>query len=504
MVIFATNIYFMNFRFTLVIFFCFFLSSTAFAQYFEDGTMNLPDGGTRFSSMDVRAADLDGDGDMDVVLANEFQGNTILINDGTGLFSFSFGNLPQVDHDSEDVAIADFDQDGDLDLVFCSEDDVTIGGTNVHEYYWNDGMANFTTAPFQFPDSKSNAVIAEDINGDQWPDLIFGNDGQNRIFINDQRGSFIEETATRLPEINDLTQDLNLTDVDGDDDLDLFVANEDGNRLLINDGTGVFVDESIDRLPQGVSMETRKVSFADVDLDGDQDAYLSNVAFLTGMNRQNRLYLNNGAGVFADSTSSHLPEELGHSLDAVFMDLNDDGDLDLFVCGLDISNNAIAIAPINAYINNGSGVFAKDNEVAFGPDYLVKGLGMFTADYNGDGKEDIYICDRSDNKTTTKDVLLLGAQRSAVLNLGNLSDPINLLPNPGESTFTVLFRDVEPVNTSFGLYDEAGKLVANPKVTRMAMDRFVLDCSAYPLSVGVYWLLISNGGKQWYKQWMVR
>jgi len=231
---------------------------------------------------------------------------------------------------------------------------------------------------------------------------------------------------------------------------------------------------------------------------------LSTVAFLAGKDRQNRLYINNGAGVFGDSTSSHIPEELSHSLDGVFLDVNDDGDLDLFVCSIDISNNSISMAPVNAYINNGKGVFTKDNEVAFGPDYLVKGLGMFIADYNGDGKEDIYVCDRNDNKTSTKDVLLLAAQTSAVLNLGDLSDPINLFPNPGESTFTVLFRDVEAINTSFGLYNEAGKLVATPKVTRITQDRFVLDCSAYPLSVGIYWLLISNGGKQWYKQWMVR
>jgi len=494
----------MELRFTLFLFFSLLSTTSSFSQYFEDGTMNLPDGGTRFSSMDVRAADLDGDGDMDVVLANEFQANTVLINDGQGLFSFSFGNLPQVDHDSEDVAIADFDQDGDLDLVFCSEDDVTIGNSNVHEYYWNDGAANFTVAPFQFPDSKSNAVITEDLNGDDWPDLIFGNDGQNRIFINDQSGSFVDETSTRLPEINDLTQDLNLTDVDADGDLDLFVGNENGNRLLVNNGQGVFEDETIDRLPQGVNMETRKVTFADVDLDGDPDVYLSNVAFLAGMNRQNRLYLNNGEGVFADSTASHLPEELSHSLDAVFMDINEDGDLDLFVCGIDISNNSISMAPVNAYVNDGSGVFVKDNEVAFGPDYLVKGLGMVSADYNGDGKQDIYICDRNDNNTSTKDVMLLAATSSAVLNLGDLSDPINLFPNPGEKTFTVLFREVEAVNTSFGLYNEAGKLVATPKVNRTALDRFVLDCTSSNLSKGVYWLLISNGGKQWYKQWMVR
>ena len=108
----------MNVRFILPTLFLSFFINVASAQYFEDGTTNLPDGGTRFSSMDVRAADLDGDGDLDVVLGNEFQANTILINDGAGSFSFSFGNLPQVDHDSEDIAIADFDQDGENELLF--------------------------------------------------------------------------------------------------------------------------------------------------------------------------------------------------------------------------------------------------------------------------------------------------------------------------------------------------------------------------------------------------
>ncbi|MFK7810539.1 MAG: FG-GAP-like repeat-containing protein [Saprospiraceae bacterium] len=493
----------MTLRFLLATFFAVCFNTSLFSQYFEDGTRLLPDGGTRFSTMDIRAADLDGDGDMDVVLANEFQSNTILINDGGGVFSFSFGNLPSVDHDSEDVAIADFDQDGDMDLVFCSEDDVTIGSTDVHEYYLNNGFAKFTQAPFHFPDSKSNAVIAADLNGDKWPDLIFGNDGQNSIFINDQKGGFLEETTNRLPQMNDLTQDLNLEDIDKDGDLDLFVGNENGNRLLINDGFGIFTDESLTRLPQGVNMETRKITFADVDLDGDPDVYLSNVSFISGKNRQNRLYLNDGSGRFSDETESRIPAELKHSLDALFLDVNNDGDLDLFVCGINISNSTLTMAPVSAYINDGSGKFTADNEVAFGPDYLVKGLGMFAADFNGDGKTDIYVCDRNDSKTKSKDILLLASKTSAVLNLGNLSDPINLFPNPGESSMTVLFQGVNAINTSFGLYNSAGKLVATPEINRVSRNHFVLDCSSYDLKAGVYWLLIGSGGKQWYKQWKV-
>ena len=53
--------------------------------------------------MDVRAVDIDGDEDLDIILANEFQGNTILSNDGNGNFYQTplSGNLPQPIHDSE-------------------------------------------------------------------------------------------------------------------------------------------------------------------------------------------------------------------------------------------------------------------------------------------------------------------------------------------------------------------------------------------------------------------
>ncbi|MEM8907670.1 MAG: VCBS repeat-containing protein, partial [Bacteroidota bacterium] len=219
------------------------------AQVYLDASANLPNAAAMGASMDVQAADLDADGDLDIVLANEFQGNTILWNDGTATFSSTASALPQMVHDSEDVAIADFDQDGDLDLFFCSEDDVDLGGQNVHEYYWNDGTGQFTVAPYQAPDSKANALLAADLNNDGFPDLIFGNIGQNRILINQQNGFFADETLTRLPSFFDSTQDLQLGDLDGDEDLDLIVGNEDGNRLLINDGTGQFADETISRLP---------------------------------------------------------------------------------------------------------------------------------------------------------------------------------------------------------------------------------------------------------------
>src|SRR3712207_675463 len=106
------------------------------------------------NSMDVVAADLDKDGDNDLIIACEFCPNFILINDGSGKFANeSTARLPQKRHDSEDIAAEDFDLDGDTDIVFVSEDD------QVHEYYINDGKGYFTDASDRLAwKTTSNAV----------------------------------------------------------------------------------------------------------------------------------------------------------------------------------------------------------------------------------------------------------------------------------------------------------------------------------------------------------
>jgi pimeloyl-ACP methyl ester carboxylesterase len=360
---------------------------------FRDGSEALPDEGARKASMDVRAADLDGDGDTDLVLANEFQPNSILINDGKGHFSDeSAQRLPQPAHDSEDVAIADFNGDGLPDLIFCSEDD------RVHEYYLNTGKGVFREAPWHFPDSEANAVLSADLNGDKKPDVVFGNKGQNQVFINDGKGGFAPDPK-RLPDIQRVTQDLALLDVDGDGDLDYLEGNEDGNVLCLNNGKGFFKDVSASHLPALADMETRKIAFADVDNDGDTDLFFANVAFQPGKNPQNRLYLNNGKGVFSDVTGAQLPADTDHTIDAVFEDLNLDGSPDLLLAN-------VFGAPLKAYLNNGKGVFEDQSDRVFGKKYLRDALGIIAVDLNADGRRDLYVCDRYNPALDRKDLLL--------------------------------------------------------------------------------------------------
>ena len=153
---------------------------------------NLPISATGINSMDVESADVDNDGDLDVIIAGEASRNLLFFNDGQGVFTQDFSRLfPKKNpmsafagEDSEDIALADFDQDGDLDVLFVSED------TEFHELLINDGSGDFTHIPYNFESSKGNAVAVLDLNGDSFPDIIIGNTGQNEVYINNQNLTF--------------------------------------------------------------------------------------------------------------------------------------------------------------------------------------------------------------------------------------------------------------------------------------------------------------------------
>lgn len=129
--------------------------------------------------MDADAGDADGDGDLDLVLAMEFNPNILLLNDGSGHFSYADKHLPEGIHDSEEVEFADFDGDGDLDLIFVSEDDKT------NEFYLNHGKGNYIDASDRIPSKgTSNAHAVLDLDNDGDLDILIANYGSNRVLIN--------------------------------------------------------------------------------------------------------------------------------------------------------------------------------------------------------------------------------------------------------------------------------------------------------------------------------
>jgi hypothetical protein len=350
--------------------------------------------------MAASAADLDKDGDLDLVIAAEFAANRILINDGKGHFQDeSKARLAGIIGDHEDVAIADFDRDGDLDLVFVGEDD------QVNGYHLNDGNGYFTDVTERLPRrGTSNAAIALDIDRDGDADLVIGNNGQDFIFINDGLGYFADGTASRMPASADITQDIASGDVDGDADLDLVLGNEDGNKLLLNDGSGRFSLAPDGRLPLPRDPEeTRNVDLADVDSDGDLDLYVSNVRlFWRRANPQDRLLLNDGRGNFSDVTETHIPDEGESTMSAALLDLNGDGFTDLVTGNFGDLTGRTALAPYRIKINLGNGRLQLSSD-ALPAGIRGNGMDIEPADYNGDGIMDLFLASRGG-----PDRLLLG------------------------------------------------------------------------------------------------
>ncbi|MES2765339.1 MAG: FG-GAP-like repeat-containing protein [Bacteroidota bacterium] len=457
--------------------------TTATSQsLFKNASSGLPLQAVSGPGMDVEAVDIDSDGDLDIILAQEFAPNVLLLNDGKGNFTHKAGAFAQKNNDSEDIAVADFDGDGDLDVVFVSEDNAQ------HEFYANDGAGNFTEIPDMLPDSEANAVTVADINNDGFKDLIIGNAGQDFILINKSsdggKGTwtryFEDETAQRLPLDESVTQDVEMADIDKDGDLDMICGNEDGDKILVNNGSGIFTDETETRLPISNHMETRKVTLNDVDGDGDLDLYLSNVAFIQGKNAQDRICFNDGSGVFSDKTLKNLPAESGHTLDGKFCDLDGDGDSDLLTCdGFGMY--------VKAFKNNGAGQFADESATIFPGELYGENLGIEIADLNGDGKNDIYIVRRGE-----ADVLLLANSSATGIPEDSFLKGENAFPNPFKNSTQISCEIPRDMHINASVFDIHGQKIVTLSDALVEAGKKNFTWTPEGIAKGMYFLKIEG------------
>ena len=353
-------------------------------------------------STDSVFIDVDHDGDLDVVVSVEHGVNRLYRNDGGGKLSYvpdAFGTRM---HDSEHVRAADFDGDGNMDVVFVAESD------EFHQLYLGNGKGGFTDASERLPaQSQGNGLAVGDVNRDGLPDIFVGSTGEtahapdapiyrakNLLFLNDpdRPGHFIDASTSHLPDSNDQTEAAVLADMDGDGDLDLVLASPAlPNRLLLNDGHGRFTDAS-DRLELTKPMETRDVQVLDVNGDGKLDIVFFNITsnnFGWDKDPQTRLLINDGSGRYRDETAARLPAHTFSSWAGTVVDFNGDGAPDLLVGAIQVPG-FVPLQP-RAWQNDGKGNFS-DVTLSVVPGITVgRNWSMGKGDLDGDGKDDILI-----------------------------------------------------------------------------------------------------------------
>ena len=228
------------------------------------------------NSYGIALGDIDGDGDLDAIVANTGnQAATVWVNDSTGVFTPHPVTPNLGANDSGGVVLGDIDGDGDLDALIANEDGV---GSPAETVWRNDGAGNFT-AFGSFGAESSYEVVLGDIDGDGDLDALVANWGSEAeaVWLNNGAGAFTPHPTTPNFGTGD-SFDVALGDIDGDGDLDALVANfsAEAETVWVNDGAGSFNPHP--SIPSFGAGESYGVALGDIDGDGDLDALIANYA----------------------------------------------------------------------------------------------------------------------------------------------------------------------------------------------------------------------------------
>ena len=421
----------------------------AAAPFFEDVTNTLlpaqPCADTKVGCYTswVTSSDIDGDGDLDIILANGgnyytpngstttgLEPSTVYLNDSHGTFTDGTASMfAGAKSRLRQVGIGDVDGDGDLDMY-------QPGGFGIDlDKLW------IQTAPGVFANKASELLPAGlmsntpgfhlgDLDGDGDLDLVttdWNNAGDRTpvfltLYLNDGTGKFSVAEVEKDPEFWSKTDrlppripfsassgsvywgtraiDLDFADIDGDFDLDMLVNMRNGiSRIFLNDGTAHFKDGNgkvyqvsdpdggtpltISNYPMKRGPYVYNQEVCDFDNDGDLDLLLDNSGLrpVGGSSNYTQVLVNDGTGKFKDESRARIFGEVGSDDNAVkCVDLNNDGNYDLLVASLTGAREKLLIS-------DGAGKF--NAELDGFPAVRDNTLGIDAADYDGDGIFDV-------------------------------------------------------------------------------------------------------------------
>lgn len=355
----------------------------------------------------LHAADIDGDGDWDLVankrdpVPSEVM---ILINDGEGTFEPG-SSYPTSGDENLAAASADFDGQNGIDLAVTNffSDDFSV--------MLNDGTGAFS-APALYPAGDGpQSITTADYDAANGPDLAIANLYSNNISVLFNNGSGGFGTAINYS-LSGRPGQIISVDLDGvnGDDLAVAVNTSDNIAILLNDGTGNFSGPT----EYSAYYDPSSLGIIDFDDDGDNDLVVTGYRSDGYAWHMAHVLRNDGTGVFETAGIYPAGEEYDVVGGVATGDYNNDGKDDIAI--VNMSQSGVAVL-----LNNGDETFKPYNLYPAGD--LAAGdwpMGLCRADFDNDGDNDLALIEQ------TEGACIPGNSRLVILENVSEKQPVEL------------------------------------------------------------------------------
>jgi uncharacterized repeat protein (TIGR01451 family) len=388
----------MSYRFFLFIA-ALLIAQTTTAQLFSD--LQIISGITAPRS--VHSVDLDGDGDMDVLFAAGGVTDKIAWyeNLGGGIFGPQ-QIISTVQSNPRSVHAADLDGDGDMDVLVASYQSPNL------TWYENLGEGFFGDVQV-IPAFLDNAsVYTADIDGDGDLDVLASSTettGVDKIVWYENLGGGLFGAQQTISTAVDYPQSVYSADLDGDGDMDVLSASSEDDKIAwyVNQGGGIF---GLQQIISTQANGAKSVRTADLDGDGDMD-----VLSASGYDDKIAWYENLGGGIFGPQQIISSQVEWAHSVDVA--DLDNDGDMDVLSASYSALSLSADEDKIAWYENLGGGLFGPEQIISTQADGVNS---IYTADLDGDGDIDVLSSNGLLNNITWFENLMTGCTDPSACN----------------------------------------------------------------------------------------
>ncbi|MBI5858411.1 MAG: VCBS repeat-containing protein [Sphingobacteriales bacterium] len=384
---------------------------------FDNYTDKWTDSPPTFSSGSA-CADLDNDGDLDIVVNNSDDEAMILRNnlneiDPSQFIRFRFFNTRESHREVYGTSVKLYDTKGNIQLQHY---DPQRGYMSSNEHFLHFGLGKETYVPkaeITFPSGKQ--IVLTNIAAGNVLSLFESDAAAVNTPPFKQSFAFGETTSQKKFNYTHIENDFidfkreplipykcsrkgpyyARADVNGDGNVDIYVGGAAGSEgvMMLQSADGSFTKKAQSAFTKDKAFEDGGAVFFDADGDGDNDLYVvsGGSQFPAGnMLYQDRLYLNDGKGNFTRSLTA-LPKETNNGSYVIAADFDADGDNDLFVGGA-VTPGKFPKHDNSILLQNNKGVFT-DVTAANAPDLVNTGIVNYAAwgDVDGDGKNELLI-----------------------------------------------------------------------------------------------------------------